>query len=202
MRFFSVKKLNKNQFKLGRSPPFHILKKRKIQNMEEKKMSDFRKNLYVLNKFSESIVYEFNDEVIEITLEDYLKENPTHTKDDFIKFKTISDELYHSEDLTDSRYRKRKLSIHTINEARFSSKETILDKLIKSEDEDKNETKSTYYLLDGKNLTDVQKKRFIKHFYLNKTLREIAIEENVHFTSVQESIKGAVKKLKKFFKEI
>ncbi len=60
-------------------------------------MSDYRKSLYVLNKFSESIVYQYNDEVREITLEEYLKENSTHTKDDFIKFKTISDELYHSE---------------------------------------------------------------------------------------------------------
>ncbi len=165
-------------------------------------MSDYRKSFYVLNKFNESIVYEFADGVKEITLEYYLKENPTHTKDDFIKFKTISDELYHNEDLADTRYRKKKLSIHTINEVEFSSKETILDKLVKSEDETEVETKNTYNLLDGKNLTDVQKKRFIKHFYLNKTLREIATEENVHFTSVQESIEGAVKKLKKFFKEI
>ncbi len=169
-------------------------------------MSDYRKSFYVLNKFSESIIYEFQNEIIEITLENYLKENPTHTKYDFIKFKVISDELYHCEDLADTHYRKKKLSIHTINEMEFSSKETILDKLVKKEEEADNETKGrikyTYNLLDGKNLTDVQKKRFIKHFYLNKTLREIAIEENVHFTSVQESIKGAVKKLKKFFKEI
>ncbi len=109
-------------------------------------MSDYRKSFYVLNKFSESIIYQFNDEIKEITLEDYLKDNPTHTKGDFIKFKMISDELYHSEDLADARYRKRKLSIHTINEDQFSSKETILDKLIKSEDKDKNETKSIYYL--------------------------------------------------------
>ncbi len=164
-------------------------------------MSDYRKSFYVLNKFSESIVYEFQDEIREITLEDYLKENPTHTKDDFIKFKRISDELYYSEDLTDSRYRKRKLSIHTLNEFEFLSKESILDKLVKSEDE-KRINKATYNLLDGKNLTEIQKKRFIKHFYLNKSFRVIAKEENVHFTSVQESIKGAVKKFKKFFEEI
>ncbi len=185
-----------------RSPPLQILKTTKIQNLEENKMSDYRKSFYVLNKFSESIVYEFNNEIKEITLEDYLKDNPMHTKEDFRKFKDISDELYHNEDLADTRYRKKKLSIHTINEMEFSSKENILDKLVKSDDDDENKIKDTYNLLYGKNLTELQKKRFIKHFYLNKTLREIAIEENVHFTSVQESIKGAVKKLKKFFEEI
>ncbi len=44
----------------------------------------------------------------------YLKEKPTHTKADFIKLKAISDELYHSEDWTDSRYGSRNLSIHAL----------------------------------------------------------------------------------------
>ncbi len=117
-------------------------------------MSDYRKSFYVLNKFSESIVYEFNNEVREITLEDYLKNNPTHTKYDFIKFKAISDDLYYSEDLADTRYRRKKLSIHTINESEFLDKETVLDKLVRKEAEAENETqtktKDTYNLLDGK----------------------------------------------------
>ncbi len=52
-------------------------------------------------------------------------------------------------------------------------------------------------------LTETQKRRFIAHSIDGKTYREIADEENVHFTTVKESIDGAksklVKKLKIFF---
>ena len=39
-------------------------------------MWNYRKNDYAANKYSPNIVYRFNDEIIEISLEDYLEENP------------------------------------------------------------------------------------------------------------------------------
>ena len=53
-------------------------------------MNNYRKSDYAVNKFSEGIVYRFNSETIEVTLEDYLKENPGKTEQDFQKLKAIS----------------------------------------------------------------------------------------------------------------
>ena len=40
-------------------------------------MYDYRKSDYAINKNSPNIVYRFHNEILEITLEDYLKENST-----------------------------------------------------------------------------------------------------------------------------
>lgn len=39
-------------------------------------MKNYKDSDYALNKFSEGIVYRFADRIVEITLEDYLAENP------------------------------------------------------------------------------------------------------------------------------
>lgn len=161
-------------------------------------MSKFNKSLYALNKYSENIVYQFGNETKEITLEEYLKENPTHTKEDFFELKKISDEMHHEEDLSNTSYRKKKLSIHTLNNSIPLSEECILEKILKSEDKRKIEL-AAKNLLDGGNITKIQKKRFIKHFFLNKSLREIAKEENVSHIAIYNSIKYATEKLKKIF---
>lgn len=161
-------------------------------------MSDYKKSLYALNKHSKSIVYRFGDEIREITIDDYLKQNPTHTEQDFLRYKEISDELFYDEDLADTSYRKSKLNIDGINEGDLPQGNTPLDSLVKAEDE-KRINNATYTLLDGKNLTEVQKRRFILHFYQNKSLREIAKLEGVQHTPVYRSIKYATKKLKSFF---
>ena len=59
-------------------------------------MWNYRKNDYAANKYSPNIVYRFNDEIIEISLEDYLEENPDRTEQDFLKLKALSDEIYMS----------------------------------------------------------------------------------------------------------
>lgn len=161
-------------------------------------MSTYKKSLYALNKFSENIVYRFGDEIREITLVEYLQQNPTHTEKDFKKYKAISDELFYTEDLADTRYNKKKLSIDGIGESDLPQSETTLDKLVKAEDE-KRVINATYSLLEGKNLTEIQKRRFILHFYQNKSLREIAKLEGVKHTPVYRSIQYATKKLKDFF---
>ena len=51
-------------------------------------------------------------------------------------------------------------------------------------------------------LTVKQKERFIRHFFAGVSLRKIASDEGVHFTSVDECIRRAVDKLRTYFKEI
>lgn len=48
-------------------------------------------------------------------------------------------------------------------------------------------------------MTEVQKRRFTRHFFDGLSMREIAAEEGAHYTTVQESIDGAVKKFRKYF---
>ena len=49
------------------------------------------------------------------------------------------------------------------------------------------------------NLSEKQKRRIISYFFYGITLKQIAAEEGVDFSSVKESIDGAIKKLRKFF---
>lgn len=49
-------------------------------------------------------------------------------------------------------------------------------------------------------LTEKQKSRVVKYYVKDKTLRDIAEEENVKYQTINESLEGAIKKLKNFFK--
>ena len=57
-------------------------------------MKNYRKSDYALNKFSEGIVYQFSDGTLEISMEDYLRDNPDKTEADFLELKALSDEIY------------------------------------------------------------------------------------------------------------
>lgn len=48
-------------------------------------------------------------------------------------------------------------------------------------------------------LPEVQKRRLIKHFFYNKSSREIAKEEGVYYSAVDKSIVLGVEKIKKLF---
>lgn len=161
-------------------------------------MDDYRKSLYVLNKYSENIVYRNGSKIVEVTLEDYLLENPTHTKKGFIELKRISDEMFRAEALGDTRHRRKKTTLDSISNSNIASEETQLDIMIKLETERKID-KSVEKLLSDRKLTEIQKRRFIMHFYENKSLREIAKLEGVHHNPVHRSIKLATKKLKNIF---
>lgn len=50
-------------------------------------------------------------------------------------------------------------------------------------------------------LTEKQKKVIYMYFWENKTIREIAKELGVYFTTVEESYQSALKKIKKFLKK-
>lgn len=57
-------------------------------------MKNYRKSDYALNKFSEGIVYQFSDGTLEISMADYLRDNPDKTEADFLALKALSDEIY------------------------------------------------------------------------------------------------------------
>ena len=75
-------------------------------------MHNYRKSDYAINKNSPNIVYRFHNEIIEITLEDYLKENPDKTEHDFAELKALSDQIYYEQDRAESAQTRKDVSIH------------------------------------------------------------------------------------------
>jgi|LSQX01.2.fsa_nt_gb hypothetical protein len=48
-------------------------------------MKNYKDSDYASNKFSDGIVYRFAEGIVEITLKDYLAENPDKTVEDFME---------------------------------------------------------------------------------------------------------------------
>ena len=63
---------------------------------EVTEVQNYRKSDYAINKNSPNIVYRFHNEIIEITLEDYLKENPDKTEHDFAELKARPARMFRS----------------------------------------------------------------------------------------------------------
>ena len=61
-------------------------------------MRNYKDSDYALNRYSKGIVYKFADGIVEITLEDYLRDNPDKTEEDFAELKAMSDEIYYQQD--------------------------------------------------------------------------------------------------------
>lgn len=161
-------------------------------------MKSYRESDYALNKYSPNIVYKFSDKTVEVTEEDYLKQNPNKTVEDFAKLKALSDENYHESDLVDTKYRRKKLSIHSLEEGAGLGVDSFVDKLY--EDEEKHKALlAAKELLDNGKLTKVQKRRFILHYFQNLSTRKIAAMEGVSHIAVFKSITLANEKLKNIF---
>lgn len=161
-------------------------------------MRNYQDSDYALNKYSESIVYKFADGVREITLEDFQRENPGRTAADFAKLKALSDEIYHEQDLEDTRYGKRAKTLESVeNSERYAAAPPDV-KLIHKQDKGQALSAAALLLKDG-NLTEIQKRRFILHYFKGLSTRQIAKMENVNHTSVMRALAYARIKLKNFF---
>ncbi len=164
-------------------------------------MKNYKDSDYALNKFSEGIVYRFADRIVEITLEDYIAENPGKTAQDFLELKALSDEIYHQQVIHENRTSRLDVSINGLEETEQLSVPALdLDLIHKSDTRKAKEAAKR--LLDSGELTEIQRRRFILHFVEGLSYRQIASREGVHFTSVHESIEAATAKLQKFFKKI
>lgn len=163
-------------------------------------MKNYTESAYVLNKYSENIVYRFSDGIVEVTMEDYLKQNPHKTEQDFKKLKAISDEIFYEEDRADSRHSKKKLSLEYMKESEMVQSNTLDEQFIHKQD-GQAALRAAHILLKGSELTEIQKRRFIAHYFNNVPIREIARLEDRHMKSIQESLESANAKLKNIFKK-
>ena len=163
-------------------------------------MKNYRKTDYAANKYSEGIVYLFDDETVEITLEDYLREHPDKTEEDFRQLKALSDQIYLDQDRADQRQTRKNVSIHTLEESLAYSLLPLDEEYILADDKRRVMIAADKLFRDG-SMTEKQKRRFIRHFIDGKSLRFIADEEGVYYTSVYECICRAQAKLRKYFDE-
>jgi hypothetical protein len=149
----------------------------------------------------DSIVYIFGDEIVEVTLEAFLKESPTHTEEQFYWLKAASDESFHEWDkldVTETRYSE------SLDEAEMHGRCTAKspeDFIVERIERLQHETHLSGLRPIAKNILDkltaVQCRRYWRHFGKGQTVRRIAEIEGVKHQSVVESLQAAEKKIRK-----
>lgn len=176
-------------------------------------MRNYAENDYALNVNSENIVYNFADGIGELTLEDFLAENPAMTEADFLYWKSLSNEDYFERDRKENAQSKKNLSYDLfmdysendgLNGNILFPVESAEDALIGDIDMAEDELRQRERLATAKNvlnqLTEIQRRRYLLHHYNGMTTREIAETERVSHVAVVYSIESANKKIEKFLK--
>lgn len=181
-----------------RGPPSYL--NFRNSNTEERTLKNYKENDYALNRYSQGIVYKFTDGIVEVTLEDYLRDNPNKTEEDFKKLKALSDAIYYEQDRQDQRTGRRNVSMSGMEETDLAATPAIDGELIRKMEERKALDAAKRLLHSGK-LTQVQKRRFLLYFFQGLSTRQIARLEGVHQRAVWDSLMWAEKKLKRLYEE-
>jgi len=170
--------------------------------MEESSMKNYMDSDYAVNKNAGGIVYRFADQTIEITIDDYLRENPGKTAADFAKLKALSDADYYESDRKGYRQSWKNVSFDGLeNTTMFAAPSTEDEFIEKTELLAESEQRSALAKSAFDRLTETQRRRYVMYHVQGMTYREIAEVEQAHFTSIEESILAADKKIKKFLKQ-
>lgn len=183
----------------GPPPPICFPQKNKSEVTE---VQNYRKSDYAINKNSPNIVYRFHNEIIEITLEDYLKENPDKTEHDFAELKALSDQIYYEQDRAESAQTRKDVSIHGLEETEHCATRALDEEWEERVVDIQNRRyawKALEQLFTVGALTEVQKRRFRLHVFQGLSTRQIGRMERTSHQAVAKSINLAIAKLKKYF---
>ena len=167
-------------------------------------MKNYTDSDYAINKNANGIVYRFADQTVEITLEDYLRENSDKTEADFTELKFLSDSDYCEQVKSDYRQTWKNVPI------RDADALDVLCTVPSSEDE---------YISQGERafkeqqrydtamqalgeLTDVQLRRYLMYHIDGLTMRQIGEKEGVLHSKIQKSLDAAEKKIKIYLTNI
>ena len=162
-------------------------------------MKNYKDSDYALNKFSDGIVYRFADQTVEVTLEDYLRENPDKTANDFAYLKALSDNDYFNRDRDDYRQTWRNVPLYGLEEAGVCTAPSPEDEVIEQPEQAvKQQQRHELAEQAMAKLTEIQKRRYLLYMVNDLTVREIAASEGVAFQVVDRSILSAKKKIQKF----
>lgn len=166
-------------------------------------MKNYRNSDYAANKFAEGIVYRFADEVVEVTLEDYLRENPGKTKTDFDEIKHLSDTLFLQQARLDAAQGNKSIYRQGLEESipstTLSPEEMVIDAPESAAWQTQRRVHAKKALYQ---LTAVQLRRYIQHKVNGFSVRKIAEIEGTNHKSVLESLRAAEKKIRKFIENI
>ncbi len=124
---------------------------------------------------------------MEITREDYLRDNPDKTEEDFAKLKALSDEIYYQKDRQEYRVSHLDVSISGMEDTLVASALSVDAELIQKAEE-KKALEAAIRLLESEKLTDVQKRRFCLHFFQGLSTRQIAKLEGINQKTAWESL--------------
>jgi len=167
-------------------------------------MKNYTDSDYALNKYSKGIVYKFGDSIVEITLDDYLKENPHKTSADFQALKRFSDDIYLEQSRQLNATTKKDVPLGALTDAEAAAVESPEDYLINLIDEAEQEAERNHKAAIAKSaldrLTETQRRRYLLYKVKGLSTWEIAELEGKDQKSVYESLKSAEKKIEKFLK--
>ena len=168
------------------------------------KINHFAQSDYTLNRKAEGIVYPFADQIVEITLEDYLRENPDKTAADFAELKAMSDADYYETDRGGYRQTWKNISFDRLTEKELetlripSAEQAVLES---GADEAAYANRQSLAARALDKLTEIQRRRYLMYHVDGLTMREIADKEGVLHSKIQKSLEGAEKKIKKILVE-
>ena len=165
-------------------------------------MKNYNSSDYAVNKKAVGIVYRYATETIEVTLEDYLRENPDKTSSHFAELKALSDSDYQQQDKNDQHQTRHIVPYDNIEN--LPSKALSLEnKVINNLEKEPSQQSHQLHLIKQalSKLTETQKRRYLLYTAQGLTTRKIADMEGVAQTAVMESIHWAEKKIKKFLQK-
>ena len=168
-------------------------------------MQNYTSSDYALNKYSKGIVYRFVGGVREITLTDYLADNPNKTKEDFLALKELSDAIYLEQVQDENAQTKKNTAYDELDETTLCvlSPEDLLIEKMNAQAEAKLRQKKLEMARNAlESLTSVQRRRYLLYKIEGMATREIAALEGVAHQTVVECLSSADKKIKKYFSKI
>lgn len=166
-------------------------------------MKNYKNSSYAANKYSKDIVY--NSEVsgtTSITLEDFLKSDPTLTEADFEHWKNWSDQDYLEESRESNRQSWKCLNLSCIDKI-INHTEKLLEEIVENEIIEEVLHISLMNALEklyaDRLFTRIMRERFEMYFYEGMSTTEISLLQNVNSKTVAESVNSALTKLKRYF---
>lgn len=177
-------------------------------------------NYYVENKYTEDIVYPYNNGEVDRyrkteqgVLLIHKNKNGKITQRllaehefplaEFDRLKVFSDEDYRVRNKGDVLEHRNTVSLTDLEETKICSQEVSAeDEYLNSLDEDEDDEdfrslKNAVAIMD-ECLSETQKRRFADYFYREQSLQAIAEKEGTSAVAIWKSIMGAKKKIKKF----
>ena len=167
-------------------------------------MKNYKDSDYAVNKNVSGIVYRFADQTVEVTLEDYLRDNPTKTAADFAALKALSDSDYYETDRSSYRQTWKNTSFDALDEdevAMFSVASAEDEVIGRGADEAAFAKRQSVAALALDKLTEVQRRRYLMYHVQGLSTWEIADKEGVNQSKIVNSLNLADKKIKKILLE-